>query len=54
MVTLSIESMKSSALDIDNIQVNSYDNASEAITTIDEAISIVSKERSILELFKTA
>ncbi|NLM48301.1 MAG: flagellin [Epulopiscium sp.] len=48
IVTLSIESMKSSDLDIDNIQVNSYADASEAITTIDEAISIVSKERSNL------
>ena len=48
MVTLSIESMKSSDLKIDNIQVDSYDNASKAITTINEAISIVSKERSNL------
>lgn len=48
MVTLSIESMKSSDLNIDNIQVNSYDNASQAITTINEAINIVSKERSNL------
>jgi flagellin len=48
MVTLSITSMKSSALEIDNIQVNSYDNASQAITTINEAINIVSKERSNL------
>lgn len=48
MVTLSIESMKSSDLNIDNIQVNSYDNASKAITTINEAINTVSKERSNL------
>lgn len=48
MVTLSIGSMKSSALKIDNIQVDSYDNASQAITTINEAINIVSKERSNL------
>lgn len=48
MVTLSIASMKSSDLEIDNIQVNSYDNASQAITTINEAINIVSKERSNL------
>jgi flagellin len=48
MVTLSIGSMKSSDLEIDSIKVDSYDNASEAITTINEAINTVSKERSNL------
>lgn len=48
MVTLSITSMESSALKIDNIQVNSYVNANQAISTINGAISIVSKERSNL------
>ena len=48
MVSLSIGSMKSSDLQVNNIIVDSFDNATEAISTINEAINTVSKERSNL------
>jgi len=47
-VTLSIGNMTSSKLLINNIKVDNYDNASDAITTINDAINTVSKERSNL------
>ena len=40
--------MKSSDLQVNNIIVDSFDNATEAISTINEAINTVSKERSNL------
>jgi flagellin len=48
MVSLSIGSMKSSDLQVNNIIVDSFDKATEAISTINEAINTVSKERSNL------
>ena len=48
IVTLSIGSMNSSSLSVNDISVKNYDDASKAITDIDKAISKVSKERSNL------
>ena len=47
-IRLAMGDMRTSALEVDQINVNSHDNAKAAITTIDGAIQSVSAERSKL------
>ena len=47
-VSLTISTMTTTGLSVANIKVDSFDNASKAISTINDAINKVSKERSKL------